>query len=339
MASLYFLTLLRQSHNAESSVGVKQETQISVTILTVVTAVVIGVWTNGFGLFKHVSAVNPSGVMSAVWGGGKSSTADGISGAVPPVPGTLLMLPVNAVNGFPPHVIVQPPPVAEAVPVAVPSAGPVQGQGMVEGAVEAVAPKAPNFIPETVQLYEAHWQGMDVRLLTVELRRKLRFPQQLEGILVGEVSLAAGRSGLLGGDVIVAIQGQPVMTLEAFQEATRTVANHKQATMAVLRKVGARDQTGARSTMMRLTLALSDSRELGFAQVEGAPMIKAGDPRPHPDRGPCTQCHSIGSGFELRPDPDLITLPPPPLFRDTVAQGVRPHEDRGPCQACHVIAP
>ena len=292
----------------------KHETVVSVTILTVVTTVVIGVWSGGFGLFEHKAPL----------------PAPGWSGAA--APGSLFPS-VNAINGFD---------LGAGAPVGMVAAAPAApriGGGLVDGAVEAVAPKAPNFVPPTVQLYEAHWQGMDTRLLTAELRRKLRFPEGLEGILVGEVSLAAGRSGLLGGDVIVAVEGQPVANLETFQEATRAVADRTQATIAVLRKTGPKDQNGVRAAMMRLTLTLAADRALGFAQAEGAPMIKAGDPRPHPDRGPCTQCHSIGSGFELAPDPDLITLPPPVLTREAAARGARPHEDRGPCVACHVVAP
>ncbi len=293
----------------------KHETVVSVTILTVVTTVVIGVWSGGFGLFNRKAPVP-----APVWSGMAA-------------PGTVTLFPsVNAVNGID---LGAPAPLGI---VAATPAAPKSGGG-IDGAVEAVAPKAANFVPTVVQLYEAHWQGMDTRLLTAELRRKLRFPEGLEGILVGEVSLAAGRSGLLGGDVIVAVEGQPVSTLEAFQEATRAVAERTQATIAVLRKTGPRDQNGNRAAMLRLTLTLVAERPLGFAQVEGAPMIKAGDPRPHPDRGPCTQCHSIGSGFELAPDPDLITLPPPVLTREVATRGARPHEDRGPCQACHVIAP
>ena len=293
----------------------KHETVVSVTILTVVTTVVIGVWSGGFGLIGHKA----------------SSPAPTWSGVAPQ--GAVTLFPsVNAVNGFD---------IGAATPIVAAAPGGPRGAvgGGVDGAVEAVAPKAPNFVPQVVQLYEAHWQGMDTRLLTAELRRKLRFPEGLEGILVGEVSLAAGRSGLLGGDVIVAVEGQPVSTLETFQEATRAVADRTQATIAVLRKTGPKDQNGVRAAMLRLTLSLAAERPLGFAQVEGAPMIKAGDPRPHPDRGACTQCHSIGTGFELAPDPDLITLPPPVLAREAAARGARPHEDRGPCQACHVIAP
>ncbi len=304
----------------------RHETVISVTILTVVTTVVIGVWSGGFGLIDHRPAAR--------------------------TPGAVALFPaVNAVNGFDLGGLSS----ASVVPAAAVAPGARGGvSGAVisgtplDGAVEAVAPKAANFVPASVQLYEAHWQGMDTRLLTAELRRKLRFPEGLEGVLVGEVSLAAGRSGLLGGDVIVAVEGQPVSTLETFQEATRAVADRTQATLGVLRKTGPKsasggasggDANGVRTSMLRLTLALSAERPLGFAQAEGAPMIKAGDPRPHPDRGVCTQCHSIGSGFELAPDPDLITLPPPVLARDVAARGARPHEDRGPCVACHVIAP
>ena len=294
----------------------KHETLISVTILSVVTTVVIGVWTNGFGLLSH----RITGPLTAAL-----SNAEGTAARFPPA---------DAINGFavgtfggsigaPSAAVAQFVPAAETPPL--------------EGAVEAVAPKAPNFIPATVDLYEAHWQGMDTRLLTAELRRKLRFPQGLQGILVGEVSLAAGRSGLLGGDVIIAVENQPVGTLEGFQEATRAVADRTQATLTVLRKSGPKDSNGVRTAMVQMTLVIAADRPLGFAQVEGAPMIKAGDPRPHPDRGPCTRCHSIGRGFELAPDPDLITLPPPALTRDTAAKGARPHEDRGPCQACHVI--
>ena len=303
---------------------VKHETVVSVTILAVVTTVVIGVWSGGFGFFAHKVA---GPVVSGGWSG---LAAAGGSGLFPSV---------NTVNGFDPGGFNPGSPGAVGVVVAAPAGARGGAGGGVDGVVEAVAPKAANFVPASVQLYEAHWQGMDTRLLTAELRRKLRFPEGLEGILVGEVSLAAGRSGLLGGDVIVAVEGQPVSTLEAFQEASRTVADRTQATISVLRKSGVKDPAGNRAVMLRLTLALAAERPLGFAQVEGAPMIKAGDPRPHPDRGPCTQCHSIGSGVELAPDPDLITLPPPVLTRDAAARGARPHEDRGPCLACHVIAP
>ncbi|MEI6986396.1 MAG: magnetosome magnetite formation protein MamP [Rhodospirillaceae bacterium] len=298
---------------------IKQETLISVTILTVVTVVVIGVWTSGFGLFKHTSMPASVATMVSIWSNEVSRSNGWARPQSPPT------APADVVNGFTPSV-----PTA-AQPLTV-------GAGL-EGELEAAAPKPPNFVPDNLQLYEAHWQGMDTRLLTSELRRKLRFPKGLTGIVVGEVTLAAARSGLLGGDVIIAVENQAVTTLENFQEATRTVATSREASIAALRRTGVRDPAGNRSTMVRLNLVLTAERELGFAQVEAAPMIKPGDPRPHPDRGVCTQCHAIGTGFELAPDPDLITLPPPMLSRENLARGLRPHEDRGPCQACHVVTP
>ncbi len=297
----------------------RHETVISVTILAVVTTVVIGVWSGGFGLVRrHPGASEASG--------GRPT-------------GTVALFPaVNAVNGIDFSGLAPASALTTAGGAGASSGVTIAGAPL-ESAVEAVAPRAANFVPATVELYEAHWQGMDTRLLTAELRRKLRYPEGLEGVLVGEVSLAAGQSGLLGGDVIVGVEGRPVTTLESFQEATRAVADRTQATLQILRKTGAKETRGVRSSMLRLTLALSAERPLGFAQAEGAPMIKAGDPRPHPERGACTQCHSIGRGFELTPDPDLITLPPPVLARDVAARGARPHEDRGPCLACHVITP
>ena len=211
----------------------KHETLISVTILTVVTTVVIGVWSSGFGLF----AMRPAPANPA-WTGSAQQVPLGL------FPST------TAINGFDFQGAAPAGALPAAMPAPGPAPGPGPGQAVSDGVVEAVAPKAPNFVPTSVQLYEAHWQGMDTRLLTAELRRKLRLPQGLEGILVGEVSLAAGRSGLLGGDVIVAVEGQPVTTLEAFQEATRTVASRTQASIAALRKSGPKDATGNRTAMV-----------------------------------------------------------------------------------------
>lgn len=198
----------------------------------------------------------------------------------------------------------------------------------------AAEPEAPNFIPRKLQVFEGHWQGMDGRLMTGELARKLNYPAGLQGVLLGEVTLNAATSGLLGGDIIVRIEDIPVTNMENFQAATREIANRAEARISVLRK---ESRPGMPAVLRKLTVVLRDQGGLGFAQLEGAPMILAGDPRPHGYRGACTDCHPIGQGFELAPDPDLISLPPPPLARDKVAQGTSPHEIRGPCEACHVI--
>lgn len=192
-----------------------------------------------------------------------------------------------------------------------------------------------NFIPKQIELSEAHWQGMDTMRLTRELRRKLKFPRGLKGILIDEVTLNAVKSGFLAGDVIVQVNNDRVTTLEEFQQSSRKVRNLSQVPLTVFRK-GDQTQNG-RFAITRLTLLLRAEPDLGFAQVEAAPMIAPGDGRPHPYRGSCTGCHTIGKGFELTPDPDLIILPPPAITRAAADKGVSPHLDRGPCIACHTI--
>ena len=123
--------------------------------------------------------------------------------------------------------------------------------------------------------------------------------------------------------------------LEEFQLQTKAVRNRQQATITVLRK-GQQADNGL-FAMRQITVVLPAESILGFAQAEGAPMILPGAPRPHPYRGPCTTCHTIGVGLELTPDPDLTSLAPPPISQATAETGISPHRDRGPCQACHRI--
>ncbi len=209
----------------------------------------------------------------------------------------------------------------EAVQIGVPGADPL------------AEPSPPNYIPRNLKLFEGHWQGMDGRLMTDELARKLRFPRGLQGILLGEVTLNAARSGLLGGDVVIKVDGVPVPTIEEWQRVSREAANRTESLLTILRKEGGRNSL----VMRTLNLVLRAEDTLGFVQVEAAPMILPGDPRPHVDRGPCTNCHPIGKGLELTPDPDLISLPPPVISQRQVAKVGSPHENRGPCEACHVI--
>lgn len=225
---------------------------------------------------------------------------------------------------------------AQMAPIAMPAAMPVPVAMPAPAVVQPLAtdPEAPNFIPRKLQVFEGHWQGLDGRLMTGELAKKLNYPKEIQGVLLGEVTLNAANSGLLGGDIIVRIEDIPVTNMENFQAATREVANRAEVRISVLRK---ESRPGMPAVLRKLTVVLRDPAGLGFAQLEGAPMILAGDPRPHGYRGACTDCHPIGQGFELAPDPDLISLPPPPLGREIVAQGTSPHEIRGPCEACHVI--
>jgi len=227
-------------------------------------------------------------------------------------------------------------PVAMQLPVSAPQMTtepqqPPEQQTAVLGptAPNTADPVPPNYFPRTLKVFEGHWQGMDARLLTVELARKLNFPVGLRGALLGEVTLNAAQAGLLAGDVIVKVEDVPIATIEDLQEASRMVMNRNEVHLTVIRKDGHAFRT--------LGLTLRAERGLGFVQVEGAPMIQPGDPRPHPYRGQCTDCHTVGTGLELAPDPDLISLPPPVISRNVASGGVSPHENRGPCEACHVI--
>ena len=223
------------------------------------------------------------------------------------------------------------------------SEGAVQNPGYQGAAMLPVAGMAPgdqtdvakNYMGPALQLFEAHWQGMDTRLLGNELRRKLQYPKDLQGLVVEEVTLNAASSGLLAGDIVVKLNGAPILSLEDFLRETRKVRNSNQATITVMRK--GKSVNNGRYAVNRLTFVMRAEPDLGFAQVEGAPMILAGDPRPHAYRGPCTQCHAIGEGFELTPDPDLIILPPPRITSEIAAQNIKPHRERGACEACHVI--
>ncbi|OSM08630.1 putative Magnetosome protein MamP [Magnetofaba australis IT-1] len=231
---------------------------------------------------------------------------------------------------------VTPAPTESAItaPIANQGAEPVMGLSVAftPGAEQPARQRAPMptdptrsgaFVAPDIQLSEAHWQGLEALPLTLELKRKLKLPLDLSGLLVDEVSLNAALSGLQAGDVIVGVNGRAVDNLKAFQEESRRLQMREQINLTAYRKG-------------RLyTFTLSADKNVGLAQVETAPMIQAGDIMPHPYRGPCTSCHAISPNKGTMPDPDLIILPPGPI-----RQGAqRPHRDRGPCAACHAIVP
>jgi len=173
---------------------------------------------------------------------------------------------------------------------------------------------------KTIQLSEAHWQGMELVPLSNEMKQKLKIPD-LAGVLVDEVTLNSLLSGVRGGDVLLTVKERPVENLEQFQRVTMRLRNKSKTKLEVWRK----------GQIMKFKVRADNI--LGMAQVETAPMILAGAMRPHPYRGPCTSCHLIGDTAKLKPDPDGITLPPPAIQ----ANARMPHRDRGPCKACHVI--
>lgn len=183
----------------------------------------------------------------------------------------------------------------------------------------------PEFTSPKIKRSEAHWQGMEALPLTTELKKKLNYPMNIEGVLIDEVSLQSAQAGILAGDVLVAINNRPVVNLDDMYRQSRKVQKKKSAMLMVYRN----------GQWMSFQLSGEPGENLGFAQVETAGMVLPGDIRPHPYRGPCTDCHAIGVTGHLVPDPDGIILPPP-----VIKVGVgRPHQDRGPCVACHQIVP
>ncbi|MBF0614914.1 MAG: magnetochrome domain-containing protein [Magnetococcales bacterium] len=201
-------------------------------------------------------------------------------------------------------------PFASAMP---PTANAPMGTGDAGGLKPYLNPKA--------RLSEGHWKGLEALPLSNELKQKLKLPMELEGLLIDEVTLNAAEAGLLAGDVLVAVNGRPVRSLEDLVTESRRVQMAKSASMLIYRK----------GKMQQFMLVARNN--LGYAQVETAPMILPGEIMPHPYRGPCTQCHAIGTTGHIVPDPDGIILPPPPIR----ANAASPHKDRGPCHACHTI--
>lgn len=168
---------------------------------------------------------------------------------------------------------------------------------------------------------EAHWQGMEVVPLTWEIAAKLGIPLDEKGVLVDEVTLASADSGLQGNDIIKSVNGVTVTDLNEFYDVTKRLRNQQVATIVV-----------ARSGRSK-TIELVAPDVLGFAQLESAPMILPGAIAPHRYRGACTDCHAVGNTGHVSPDPEMVTLMPPPISKGANC----PHRYRGQCKLCHVI--
>lgn len=186
--------------------------------------------------------------------------------------------------------------------------------------VVALQTAGPNPGPgKPLKLQEGHWAGMEAICITDELIKKLKLPPDIKGVLLDEVTLAAAASGFMAGDIVVEINRRPVRDLQEFRESTMAVRDRKSVEVTVDRK-------------RALTKLVLQADILGIAQMESAPMVPAGSIAPHPYRGPCTDCHAIGTTGELTPDPGGIILPPPPI----PAGAVPPHRDWGSdCFSCH----
>lgn len=171
-------------------------------------------------------------------------------------------------------------------------------------------------------LMEGHWLGMEVGPLTAKLARSLSIPSSVRGVLVDEVTLLSAEQGLLAGDVVVSIAGQDTPGLNSFLEASKKVRSSNKTMISVFRKGN------------YLSVPIKSGYELGFAQMEAAPMIRPTDTAPHRYYGACTDCHSIGSTGQLSMDMgDTIRRPLAPVVSSSPA----PHRNYGKCAKCHKL--
>ncbi|MFC1715161.1 magnetochrome domain-containing protein [Candidatus Poribacteria bacterium] len=167
---------------------------------------------------------------------------------------------------------------------------------------------------------EGHWLGMEVGPLTARLASNLAIPPSVRGVLVDEVTLISADQGMLAGDVVVSVAGQDTPDLSQFLEASKKVRSSKEVIINVFRRG------------KHLSIHIKSNSELGFAQMESAPMIRPTDTSPHRYYGPCTNCHSIGNTGQLSADlGDTIRRPLPSVRSGTPA----PHRNYGKCARCH----
>lgn len=173
------------------------------------------------------------------------------------------------------------------------------------------------------ELIEGHWLGMELIPLTPELAKEYNVPVDTKGLLIDEISLESAESGVLAGDLVMAINSVATPDLVAFTEATRRVKNRTKAKVLVSR----------RGQLLEYTIF--STRTLGFSQNEAAQPITPGALSPHRSRNkPCTTCHIIMvTGGQLPTDAGDILPNPPPITKGAIA----PHEYRGECKVCHVI--
>jgi hypothetical protein len=173
---------------------------------------------------------------------------------------------------------------------------------------------------------EGHWIGLEAGPLTPAVAKANNIPPDVTGVLVDEVTLVAADSGLLAGDVITAVNGTHVVDLKSFKLATKQVAQSNQTQVTIYRRGNYKN------------IVVSSPEELGFAQIEGAPMILATDRAPHGYYGPCDKCHAIAPGRtnlnQMAKDlGDILTKSAPNIRKGTPP----PHGNRGACSKCHVL--
>jgi hypothetical protein len=184
-------------------------------------------------------------------------------------------------------------------------------------------PPAPALDPR--RFTEAHWQGIELIPNTPLVAQALKIPADAQGVIMDDVTLPADLQGFVAGDLVTQVNGVPTPDLTSFIDATDRVRDLPQAELTILRD----------GQLRRMQLTPLKQR-LGTANGETAGMIPPGARMPHPYRGPCTNCHRIGTTGTLPIDQGDMMLTAAPVIR---ADDRRPHRDRGPCRACHQILP
>ncbi|RLB51534.1 MAG: hypothetical protein DRJ42_16655 [Deltaproteobacteria bacterium] len=186
-------------------------------------------------------------------------------------------------------------------------------------------PPAPQVDPR--RFTEAHWQGLEVVPNTPALARALNIDPALRGVIVDDVTLPADLQGFQAGDVVTGIDGMPTPDLLSFIRASDQARSAPSAVVQVTR--------GGQPGTVQLVALLN---RMGTANGETPSMIPANARMPHAYRGPCVNCHRIGTTGSLRVDQGdpMPNVTAAPMIR---AGARRPHVDRGPCETCHTILP
>jgi len=267
----------------------------------------------------------PAQMALAPWGGAQSPALSGIPGALPPqsnaqapsIPQRPSNLAWRVENGFAAQQ-------QGAGNTALQSFGqtgnpPLDGRGL-QDILSPVQQKAAD-----MALFEGHWLGMETMDLSGALRSIYKVPDNVQGVIIDEVTLESAESGLLAGDVIMGINTWRTGNLREFFKATVQVREDPKAEITVCR-LGA---------VKRFTLTAKNAPMLGFAGMEGAAPIKPGSISPHKNaREACTACHVfMATGGQLPTDAGDILPAPPPITANARA----PHSFKGVCNTCHQI--
>ena len=97
-------------------------------------------------------------------------------------------------------------------------------------AAGAAATKAPT---------EGEWLGLEVAPITSLTASQYNLPQRLQGVVIPDAEAQAAAAGILAGDVVLSVNGQPTRNIREFLAAT----NHGRLTRGVV-QIFRRGQVG-----------------------------------------------------------------------------------------------